>query len=76
MFNIYQEVKNNFNLGDNYFKQKNFAAAILACQKALKICPEYMDTYNRLGIIYVFQGKFESAKNIHLKIIETRNRKL
>jgi tetratricopeptide (TPR) repeat protein len=71
MFNISQEAKNNFNLGNNYFKQKNFAAAILAYQKALKICPEYIDAYNKLGIIYVFQGKFESAKNVYFKIIET-----
>lgn len=78
MFEISEEAKRHFNLGNNYFKQKNFTAAVLEYQKVLTIYPKFPGAYNKLGIIYVLQGKFELAKDEYLKIIkiESENSKL
>jgi len=48
-------------IGDTYFEKQNFAQAIILYEKTLMLNPNDVDTYNDLGLSYLYTGKTEKA---------------
>jgi tetratricopeptide (TPR) repeat protein len=48
-------------LGDRYFERNQFQQAIMAYEKALKLNPNDVDTYNDLGLALYYTGKSDRA---------------
>ncbi|HDZ85641.1 MAG TPA: tetratricopeptide repeat protein [Candidatus Moranbacteria bacterium] len=48
-------------IGDNFFENQNFEQAIIVYEKALKLNPDDVDTYNDLGLAYLYTGRPEKA---------------
>ncbi|MBS1112073.1 MAG: hypothetical protein H6Q95_365, partial [Nitrospirae bacterium] len=51
-------------LGDKYFDNKRFPEAIQAYEKALKLNPKDVDTYNDLGLAFYYTARSEKAVEI------------
>ncbi len=54
--------KTHNNLGDVYFRHKNFPAAIKEFSLAAKLNPKYADAYHNLGNAYYQNGNLEEAQ--------------
>jgi len=48
-------------IGDTYFENQNFEQAVIVYEKILKLDPNDVDTYNDLGLAYLYTGKAEKA---------------
>ena len=48
-------------MGDKYFEDNKFDYAILAYEKAVKLSPGDVDTYNDLGLAYHYTGRSDIA---------------
>lgn len=57
-------------LGNNYFGQQEYAAAIEEYNKAVKINAEFSQPYNQLGYSYRFLGDYIEAEKAFKKYIE------
>ncbi len=57
-------------LGQFYFGQQDWPAAIAEYQKATSINPEFSQPYNQLGYAYRFMGKFDDAEKTFKKYIQ------
>ncbi|HXX31316.1 MAG TPA: tetratricopeptide repeat protein [Myxococcaceae bacterium] len=57
-------------LGNFYFAQQKYPAAIEHLAHAVKIAPQYTAAYNQLGYAYRFEGKYAEAEKTFQKYIE------
>ena len=57
-------------LGNSYFGQQNYEAAIAQYENALKINSEFSQPYNQLGYSYRFMGKYAEAETAFKKYIK------
>ena len=56
-------------LGNNYFAQQEYDAAIGYFEKALEINPDFSQPYNQLGYSYRFLKKYDEAAGVFEKYI-------
>jgi type IV pilus biogenesis/stability protein PilW len=68
------EVLNHFNLGVQFYNEREIPKAIQAYQRAIELDPSYIEAYNNLGIIYQELGDFENALKVYQKAIEINPR--
>lgn len=59
-----------FNLGVDFYRQREISKAIQAYQKVIELDPTYVEAYNNLGIIYQDIGDFDKALGAYQKAIE------
>jgi type IV pilus biogenesis/stability protein PilW len=59
-----------FNLGVDFYRQREISKAIQAYQKVIELDPTYVEAYNNLGIIYQDIGDFDKAIEAYQKAIE------
>ncbi len=59
-----------FNLGVDFYRQREISKAIKAYQKVIELDPTYVEAYNNLGIIYQDIGDFDKAFEAYQKAIE------
>lgn len=59
-----------FNLGVDFYRQREISKAIQAYQKVIELDPSYVEAYNNLGIIYQDIGDFDKAIEAYQKAIE------
>src|SRR4030042_2298143 len=59
-----------FNLGVDFYRQREISKAIQAYQKVIELDPTYVEAYNNLGIIYQDIGDFDKALEAYQKAIE------
>jgi type IV pilus biogenesis/stability protein PilW len=64
------EILTHFNLGVQFYNQRQFSKAIQAYQKVIALDPTYIEAYNNLGIIYQEIGDFDRAFEAFQKSIE------
>jgi len=64
------EILTHFNLGVQFYNQREFLKAIQAYQKVIELDPTYVEGYNNLGIIYQEIGDFDRAFGAYQKSIE------
>jgi len=64
------EILTHFNLGVQFYNQRQFSKAIQAYQKVVQLDPTYIEAYNNLGIISQEIGDFERAFEAFQKSIE------
>ena len=64
------DVLNQFNLGVQFYNQREISKAIQAYKKVIEMDPAYIEAYNNLGIIYQELGDFENALKVYQKSIE------
>jgi Tfp pilus assembly protein PilF len=64
------DVLNQFNLGVQFYNQREISKAIQAYKKVIEMDPSYIEAYNNLGIIYQELGDFENALKAYQKSIE------
>ena len=64
------EVLTHFNLGVQFYNQREFSKAIQSYQKVIELDPTYIEAYNNLGIIYQEIGNFDRAFGAYQKSIE------
>jgi tetratricopeptide (TPR) repeat protein len=57
-------------LGNSYFGQQDYEAAIEQYNKAVEIAPNFSQPYNQLGYAYRFLGNFDEAEQAFKKYIE------
>lgn len=57
-------------LGNNYFGQQEYQAAIEQYNKAVEIAPNFSQPYNQMGYAYRFLGNYEEAEAAFRKYIE------
>ena len=57
-------------LGDTYYQQENYQAAIIACKRAIEIDSQDPVPHNGLGNVYSEQGKLEEAITSFQRAIE------
>jgi type IV pilus biogenesis/stability protein PilW len=55
------DVLNQFNLGIQFYSQRDFSKAIQSYQKVIELDPTYAEAYNNLGIVYQMIGDFDRA---------------
>jgi tetratricopeptide (TPR) repeat protein len=68
------DVLNQFNLGVQFYNQREFSKAIQAYQKVLELDPTYVEAYNNLGIIYQTIGDVDRAFGAYQKSTEINPR--
>jgi Tfp pilus assembly protein PilF len=64
------EILTHFNLGVQFYNQREFLKAIQSYQKVIELDPTYIEAYNNLGIIYQEIGDFDRAFRAYQKSIE------
>jgi Tfp pilus assembly protein PilF len=64
------EILTHFNLGVQFYNQREFLKAIQSYQKVIELDPTYIEAYNNLGIIYQEIGNFDRAFGAYQKSIE------
>ncbi len=64
------EILTHFNLGVQFYNQREFLKAIQAYQKVIELDPTYIEAYNNLGIIYQEIGNLDRAFGAYQKAIE------
>jgi tetratricopeptide (TPR) repeat protein len=64
------DVLNQFNLGVQFYNQREFSKAIQAYQKVIELDPSYVEAYNNLGIIYQMMGDGDRAFGAYQKSTE------
>jgi Tfp pilus assembly protein PilF len=64
------EILTHFNLGVQFYNQREFLKAIQSYQKVIELDPTYIEAYNNLGIIYQEIGDFDRAFGAYQKSIE------
>ena len=64
------EILTHFNLGVQYYNQRQFSKAIQAYQKVIELDPTYIEAYNNLGIICQEIGDVDRAFEAFQKSIE------
>ncbi len=67
---ISSDILTQFNLGVNYYNQRQFQKAIQAYQMVIELDPTYVEAYNNLGIIYQEMGDVDRALGAYQKSIE------
>ena len=67
---VASEVLTHFNLGVQFYNQREFLKAIQSYQKVIELDPTYIEAYNNLGIIYQEIGNFDRAFGAYQKSIE------
>ncbi len=65
------EILTHFNLGVQFYNQREFLKAIQAYQKVIELDPTYIEAYNNLGIIYQEIGNLDRAFEAFQKAIKT-----
>jgi Tfp pilus assembly protein PilF len=68
------DVLNQFNLGVQFYSQRDFSKAIQAYQKVIELDPTYVEAYNNLGIIYQTIGDVDKAFGAYQKSTEINPR--
>jgi type IV pilus biogenesis/stability protein PilW len=63
-----------FNLGVQFYSQRDFSKAIQAYQKVIELDPTYVEAYNNLGIIYQMIGDVDRAFGAYQKSTEINPR--
>ncbi len=58
---LLKDVLTNFNMGVDFYRQREISKAIHAYQKVIELDPTYVEAYNNLGIIYQDLGYFDKA---------------
>ena len=58
-------------IGDTFFDNQNYAQAVIVYEKALKLSPDDVDTYNDLGLAYLYTGRSGEAIETLRKGTET-----
>ena len=48
-------------IGDTFFEKQNFEQAMIVYEKALKLNPSDVDSYNDLALAYLYTGRSEKA---------------
>ncbi len=48
-------------LGDSYFEKQMFEQAVIVYEKTIALTPDDVDTYNDLGLAYLYTGRPEKA---------------
>jgi Flp pilus assembly protein TadD len=64
------EILTHFNLGVQFYQQRNYSKAIQSYQKVIKLDPTYVEAYNNLGITYQELGDFDKAFEAYQKSVE------
>jgi type IV pilus biogenesis/stability protein PilW len=64
------EILTYFNLGVEFYHQRDFLKAIQSYQKVIEIDPTYIEAYNNLGIVYQEIGNSNKALEMYQKAIE------
>lgn len=64
------DVLNQFNLGVQFYNQREFSKAIQAYQKVIELDATYVEAYNNLGIIYQMIGDVDRAFGAYQKSTE------
>jgi Tfp pilus assembly protein PilF len=64
------EILTHFNLGVQFYNQREFLKAIQSYQKVIELDPTYIEAYNNLGIIYQEIGDFDRAFRAYQRSIE------
>ena len=59
-----------FNLGVDFYRQREISKAIQAYQKVIELDPTYVEAYNNLGIVYQDIGDFDKALEAYQKAID------
>jgi tetratricopeptide (TPR) repeat protein len=67
---IASELLTHFNLGVDFYHQREFLKAIQAYQKVIEIDPTYIEAHNNLGIVYQEIGNVNKALEAYQKAIE------
>ena len=68
------DVLNQFNLGVQFYNQRDFSKAIQAYQKVIELDPTYVEAYNNLGIIYQTIGDVDRAFGAYQRSTEINPR--
>ena len=68
------DVLNQFNLGVQFYSQRDFSKAIQAYQRVIELDPTYVEAYNNLGIIYQVIGDVDRAFGAYQKSTEINPR--
>jgi Tfp pilus assembly protein PilF len=68
------EILTHFNLGVQFYNQREFSKAIQAYQKVIELNPTYIEAYNNLGIIYQEIGNLDRAFGAYQKSIKINPR--
>jgi len=71
---ITADVLNQFNLGVQFYNQREFSKAIQAYQKVIELDSTYVEAYNNLGIIYQMIGDVDRAFGAYQKSTEINPR--
>ena len=56
-----KDVLKYFNMGADFYRQREISKAIQAYQKVIELDPTYVEAYNNIGIIYQDLGDFDKA---------------
>jgi tetratricopeptide (TPR) repeat protein len=56
------------NIGNDYFKKGDYENAIRSYKTALDIDPNFIDTWNNLGVAYIKLGNIDEAKKCQEKV--------
>jgi len=56
-----KDVLKYFNMGTDFYRQREISKAIQAYQKVIELDPTYVEAYNNIGIIYQDLGDFDKA---------------
>jgi tetratricopeptide (TPR) repeat protein len=59
-----------FQLGNAYVKNGQWAQAVTAYKKAIELNPNYQTAYANLGVVYYQQGQFDLAASQYKKALE------
>ncbi len=59
-----------FQLGLVYFKQKEYANAIAAYQKAVQLDPLFPDTFFNLGYVYALVEDYPNSEKMYSRVVE------
>ena len=71
MVDAYPNDERAYNLlGNSYFGQQEYAAAIEQYNKAVEIAPNFSQPYNHMGYAYRFLGNYQEAEKAFQKYIE------
>lgn len=71
---VSSEVLTQFNLGVDFYRQREILKAIQAYQRVIELDPTYAEAYNNLGIIYQEIGDFNKALEAYQKSVEVNPR--
>jgi type IV pilus biogenesis/stability protein PilW len=71
---LMKDVLTYFNMGVDFYRQREISKAIYAYQKVVELDPSYIEAYNNLGIIYQDLGDFDKALNAYQTSIKINPR--